>query len=1339
MKIAIPWQACRQIRFGSRLAVVAMTTALLLSGSKLFAQVGVLGPTNVVTLNGGWGNNGPNGPYGGYLDGFTNTAQFGFPSGLALDPSGGSLFIADCTNNAVRWISNLKNSSSSQVWTFLNTSNGISLPVAVAVDGATNVYVLNRANGTNGYIIEFNTANFFQFPSLGPQLGSYNFVTTNATHLTNATAMALDGLTNLYVTCNSNTVIRVTPAGAVSVVGVITNAGVNLRGITGMDNGQLALTDAGNNGIWLMSMGSGVATKFTGFHGAGDIIGPSFLAAFNHPENIAKADGGWLVVADRYNHKVKTIDPYGNVYRLFGVNSNLWVSNWPHYVNGLADGLVDNYETNYSVMAREPVGIAVAPDGSVFDTEDYYHVIRHATFTGLTNTNGVSTVVPPLFNAPNGITLDSASANLYIADQSNNVVEQLNFANNQTSTYLGAGSGISHPVDVAFDSASHFYVLNQGTGGNGSVLEFDQFQNLLATNASGLAMPTAFTLDNSGNIFVAEQNGLVQEFTPASNTVATVTAAGVQLQGIAIFDDGTIAVSDAGNHVIWQINPITKAVSLFSGAVDVPGDTLGSTNFARFNQPHKMIRASGDLVVVADTGTNQLVVMDRMGAVTNVLVTTNSEVWFGRAGDPVQPGNSRFVQMVSPVGVALGSAGAVYSSETFYDDIRKIPNTFLVQYNPNAPLPGTTNTLAPPTITPNSGYYPMGQTITVESVNPGVYYTTDGSTPTTNSTPVTMVGNVGFISWFNTTNDLTALHVEAINGTNASVMVTGLPVNNSDIGTPPDFNPSIQAGIGSSIVIPVVCNLVSNSQVKSFQFRYEIAPLNNLNPAVILPLSISTNDFVPVVTAAQGGANGVYSVTPYSLGLTNGLVIIGSSNIVFHNFAAVAMIEVQIPVNANPGDMYSLNVLFPSATSDGYNQNVPLTPMTQSTITVNDILYTVGDTAGGRGSWYNAGTFGDDNLDNSDVNQAFYASVGLRVPYSFSDAFNAMDAYPVDTPGNVGGDGQIRFLDWNTILERSLRLDTNDWAREWSLGGNLVDVMTNLIIPASSPQQPAGKNSPPTWPWYKQALVGGISVGNASPGGTVFVPVYSKLQYGSALGGLQFRTLVTPQNNAPAITNAPQFSPATGVASPTQQKSFKPGEAAFGWSLLPTPSFNYQSDSSNFLGWVSFTIPPTALAGQVYTVSFTNADGSPNMSTQYDFETRSAYVTVNGPAIPASICSDEWKIHFFGSTTNPLAADTADPDGDGVPNWMEYLAGTDPTDPASKLRFNGFAKANGQSQASMQWLTAPGKAYALQWSASLAGGTWNSLTTVLGSGAVTNCVDTNAGSSPRYYRLQLLP
>ena len=1618
----------------------------------LMGVAGTLSAQTVTTVGGGNTTT----PYSGSVDG--PYARFAQPSGLAMDPAGNVLFIADYSNNVVRFMTNPA-SSSRQTYTFTNSSNtnvtrGISHPISVAVDAATNVYVLNQGSGTNGTILEFN------FNAAAPF--NPTFVMTNASRLTNATAMAMDGLNNIFVTVHSNTVLLITPPNTVSVVGVITNPGVNLQGIAVLDNGQLALSDAGtNSGIWLMnpySSNPSNVTPLAGFNGSGDNpngwFGFAANAIFNHPANLAKAGKGILVVTDNGNHRVKLLDTVtGTVSLLYGVQSNLWASGVTFLINGAQytdpggwlDGLSGTQK--YYAESRLPFGAVVAPDGSVYVSEDYCHVIRHVTATSL---SAPKLGYPPLFRNPAGIALDSAGAKLYIADLTNNAVELLDLANNQTTTYLNATDGITNPASVLLDGSDNLYVLNQNTGTNGYILEFDSNQNAYGAIATGFNQPTAFTMDGNGNLFVAEMGGTIKAFVFSSDTIIPITTVvtnaqatnSVQLQGIAILDNGNLAVSDAGNHVIWSVNPITrvssrltgqldnpgsavgtnrfaqlnqphqlarsgssllvadygnnrlalvsstgylstnsfnsstatlwfgnandpitnssatpmiapsgiamssvggvvyvsepvsqdirgltttnaagpnpapivvlpfygqpagialnsagtslfvadsannqvdvlnlvnnlttiyspatnlatpvdvavdssdnlyvlnqgtgasngyilefnkygnliktnasgltnpaamtldttgdiyiaeafsgrvlmhalgsssntliatintnayvqlggiallddgtitvsdtgndviwqinaisKTVSLFTGQIRLPGKVLGVPSSAKLNQPTRLIRAAGNLLIAADSGNNQIVTIDSTGTITSSLISTNGSIWFGVTGDPFSAG---YVPMGLPNGLALGSGGALFVSEAACKDIREIIGTGLNQLGiGGGGGTGTNAVIIAPTISPNSGYYPMGQDILINSPNPMVYYTTDGTDPTTNSKLVTMSGNIGHIHWFNTTNDLTFLRVKAFVGaTNASSTVSGQPVAINTIGVPPDFNPMIQAGIGSSIVIPVVCNLGTNQQIKSYQFRCEIYPINNpLNTPAIMPLSMfPTNDFVPVVTPIQNDLAGSFSGASYSLGITNGLEIStaitngNNGNTSFKNYAVVLMLKVQIPYAANVGDTYGVNILYPSATSDGYNANVPLSPMAPATIVVANIPYTVGDSASANGDWYNAGTFGDGNLDNSDVNQAFYASSGLRTPYPFTDVFNAMDVYPPDGNGYAGGDGQIRFLDWQTILERSLRLDLNDWSRVWTNGGFLFDFTTNLIIPKVAKMAVASKSSKVqsiTAPWYRQALVGGSSIGNASPGSTVNVPVYVKLQNGSTVSGLQFRTVVTAQNGAPDISSSPQLYLASGVTSPYLQKSFKTTETAFGWQL---GSFGYQSRSSNFLGWVSFTIPNTALSGQSYTVSFANADGSPDLNTQYNFESRSATVTVSAAAPAASICSDEWKLHFFGSTTNPAAADNADPDGDGVPNWMEFLAGTDPTNAQSKLQLSLSGLPTG-TNAQVNWLTAPGHAYELQSSASLAGG-WITIATVSGSGTVTNLSDTKLTGAARYYRLHILP
>src|SRR3989442_428393 len=105
----------------------------------LASTCSLLAAPEVRTLTGGPSEVFPFDP-AGYVDGDTATvAQFNTPYGIALDPTGNTLFVADRDNNAIRRI----DLAGGQTYTFATNQINkyqINQPVGVAVDGDGKVY-----------------------------------------------------------------------------------------------------------------------------------------------------------------------------------------------------------------------------------------------------------------------------------------------------------------------------------------------------------------------------------------------------------------------------------------------------------------------------------------------------------------------------------------------------------------------------------------------------------------------------------------------------------------------------------------------------------------------------------------------------------------------------------------------------------------------------------------------------------------------------------------------------------------------------------------------------------------------------------------------------------------------------------------------------------------------------------------------------------------------------------------------------------------------------------------------------------------------------------------------
>ncbi len=148
-------------------------------------------------------------------------------------------------------------------------------------------------------------------------------------------------------------------------------------------------------------------------------------------------------------------------------------------------------------------------------------------------------------------------------------------------------------------------------------------------------------------------------------------------------------------------------------------------------------------------------------------------------------------------------------------------------------------------------------------------------------------------------------------------------------------------------------------------------------------------------------------------------------------------------------------------------------------------------------------------------------------------------------------------------------------------------------------------------------------------------------------------------------------------------------------------------------------------------------DGAPDLATQYDFESLPGGVWVQIPAAkPAEKLPDEWKLAFFGSLTDPSAQADADPNGDGISNWNEYLAGTNPNGLHLQV-LDGQWRSDGFNGFTLRWFAGLGKTYAVESSSDLV--SWASLATVSGTGAVKEYKDLKPRLGSQYYRIRQMP
>jgi hypothetical protein len=134
------------------------------------------------------------------------------------------------------------------------------------------------------------------------------------------------------------------------------------------------------------------------------------------------------------------------------------------------------------------------------------------------------------------------------------------------------------------------------------------------------------------------------------------------------------------------------------------------------------------------------------------------------------------------------------------------------------------------------------------------------------------------------------------------------------------------------------------------------------------------------------------------------------------------------------------------------------------------------------------------------------------------------------------------------------------------------------------------------------------------------------------------------------------------------------------------------------------------------------------------------YLDSVGDGIP-----DWWRAQYFGgnaTNTNSLSCTTCDADGTGQNNLFKYIAGLDPTNPASVFLLQIMGQSGQPTWQNL--LFSPevaGRTYTPLFSTDLVNGVWLPLTTYIGpvtnNGNQVTITDTNAIQPQEFYRLQI--
>lgn len=481
-------------------------------------------------------------------------AEFNSPSAVAVD-SASNVYVADYLNQRVRKI--VRNTVSTVAGTSIGdggsaTSAFLNFPQGLAVDAANNLVIADTGNSEARRVV------------LGGAVNSFGKL------LAAPITAAVDSSGNFFVSDNEPVLLKIAKTGSTSIVagksgqpgysgdnGAATSATItNPTGVAVDAAGDVYFTDDTNNRIRKVAGATGIITTIAGngnLQYSGD-RGPALSAGMD-PFDIAVDAQGSLYVADNRNHRVRKIGLDGNITTVAG--------------NGIAGYTGDGGPATSAELAF-PTGVAVDSAGYLYIGDYNNSVVRRVTPNGLITTiAGTPQVYTPAAGDggpavgaqldPFRVALDAAG-NVYVSDSLNDRVRKLTPLA-VTAASLKAVSGDKQSATVGLPLGDPLVVKvsdASGAGVPGVVVNF-------TANPPGTATLSATQLItlNDGTASVNVTLGAT-----AGSFTVTASAAGL----------ANATFSGTANPAVSPTAPVISAVGIVSAGLSAPPVTTVSSN-----------------------------------------------------------------------------------------------------------------------------------------------------------------------------------------------------------------------------------------------------------------------------------------------------------------------------------------------------------------------------------------------------------------------------------------------------------------------------------------------------------------------------------------------------------------------------------------------------------------------------------------------------------------------------------------------------------------------------------------------------------------------------------------